>query len=59
MNLVESWRCTHDATLDEPVMILRTTDGREMRFMLPPAAASQLGAALMEEGRRTLAVAIH
>jgi hypothetical protein len=56
MNMVASWRCTREAQLEEPVLVLRTTDGREMRFMLPAAAAEEMGAALMAQGRRTARV---
>lgn len=56
MNLVESWRCAQEPLLREPIIILRTTDGRELEFMLPPSAAAQLGAALIKEGRLTASV---
>jgi hypothetical protein len=53
MNLVESWSCSREALSGEPVIVLRTHDGRELRFMLPSIAAEELGLALVEHGRRT------
>lgn len=53
MNLVESWRCSREAVSGEPILILRTLDGREISFMLPAIAAQQLGRALVQQGRLT------
>jgi hypothetical protein len=52
MDLVRSWYCTQEARLGEPVLVLRTLDGREMAFMLPMASAERLGLALLAESRQ-------
>jgi hypothetical protein len=53
MNLVHSWSCTRETKSGEPVLVLRTLDGREIVFMLPSIAAEQLGRALVAQGRAT------
>lgn len=56
MNMIESWRCTSEADLGEPLLVLRTMDGQEMTFMLPAAAAEALGQALLTKGRESARV---
>jgi len=51
MNLVESWYCSTEDGSGEPLIVLRTLDGRELSFMLPSLAAEQLGRALVQQGR--------
>jgi hypothetical protein len=52
MKFLQSWHCTHEARLGEPMLVLRTTEGQELVVMLPAAAAEQLGLALVAEGRQ-------
>jgi hypothetical protein len=53
MNMVQSWRCTQERDLGEPVLVLRTTAGQELVFMLPATAAEELGRALLAEARQS------
>jgi hypothetical protein len=54
MILVESWRCTRDRDLQEPILVVRTLDGEELQFMMPGRAAEAMGLALIEQGRQAL-----
>lgn len=56
MNLVASWRCTNATLLSEPVLTLKTLDGRELTFMLPAMAAKQMGEALIAHSERSAPV---
>jgi hypothetical protein len=53
MNLVQSWECTRERELHEPLLVFRTVEGRLLEFLLPAAAAEELGLALLEQARRT------
>jgi hypothetical protein len=53
MNMIENWQCTQDGRLREPLLLIRTTEGRELAFMLPAIAAEQLGLALLAQARQT------
>ena len=53
MNLVHSWECSRERQSHEPVVIFRTVEGRPLSFLLPAAAAEELGRALLEQARRT------
>lgn len=52
MNLIKSWYCSREVHSGEPMMVLKTVDGRELAFMLPSVAAEQLGRALLEQGQK-------
>jgi hypothetical protein len=53
MDFVQSWECTHERQLHEPLLVFHTVEGRQLRFLLPAAAAEELGRALLEQARRT------
>ena len=53
MNLVYSWECGRERQSREPLIVFRTLEGRQLSFLLPAAAAAELGRALLEEARRT------
>lgn len=53
MNLVERWECTRERELQEPLLVFHTLEGHELAFLLPAAAAEELGRALMAQARRT------
>ena len=57
MNLVQSWTCGRETSSGEPMLVLKTLDGRELAFMLPALAAEELGRALIAEGREALPAA--
>lgn len=58
MLMVESWRCTTDGELLEPVLVVRTLDGEELRLMMPAIAAEAMGQALMAQGRQARPTAL-
>jgi hypothetical protein len=58
MNLVQSWRCSREEQSGEPVLMLRTLDGREIAFMLPSVAAEELGRALVEQAREAAPIGL-
>ena len=58
MDLLHSWRCSREPRSGEPVLVLRTLDGREVTLMLPSLTAEALGRALMAEGRAAAPVGL-